>query len=368
MKISILIVDNVNKITCSVSRACDPKSGFLCYQSQGFEMAEEESLAKGRPQRRNAGNRMSKLIDDEQEADDFYKTAFGGFEEESGDDEFDKDDEEDVDIVDSDFSASEDDEVIEQEDDEPKRKRKKVIVKPYRQPKPETSEPKEKAAPKPKAKTPREGLRKSTRTLTVSKAEELKQRQHEEKQKRSKQQQPKPKAPPGMRRLTQEELLAEAKITEEHNLASLAAYQRLEADRKKTKIQKVTYKGPLIRYCSLSMPVVDIHEPIVKVDENDKDEEDTKPNYDATKRCSRNFLIFTDAKNFPDKYFPVKKVKPPQRKYCPVTGLPARYRDPLTGLPYSNAQAFRYIRERYVMQMQEVKDKEGTENDTKKRK
>lgn len=332
-------------------------------------MAEEENLSKSRPQRHNAGNRMSKLIDDEQEVDDFYKTAFGGFEEVSGDEEFDENDEEDVDVVDSDFSNSETDEVIDQDDDEPKRKKKKVFIKPYRQPNPEDSIPKEKATPKPKEKTPREGLRKSTRTLTVSKAEELKQRQYEEKEKRSKQKQPiKPKAPPGMRRLTQEELLAEAKITEEHNSASLAAYQRLEADRKKTKIQKVTFKGPIIRYCSLSMPVLEIHEPIVRVDENDKDEEDTKPNYDPAKRCSRNFLIFTEPKNFPEEYFPVKKVKAPQRKYCPVTGLPARYRDPLTGLPFSNVQAFRYIRERYVMQKEEMKEKGGVENETRKRK
>lgn len=315
---------------------------------------------------------MSKMIEDEQEVDDFYKTAFGGFEEESGDEEFEKDEDEDVDIVDSDFSLSETDEVVDQDEDEPKRKRKKVIIKPYRKPKPESEEEKPKKAPKPKkfginAAAPREGLRKSTRTLTVSKAEELKQKQHEEKEKRNKQKQQKFKAPPGMRRLTQEELLAEAKITEEENLASLAAYQRLEADRKKTKIVKVTHKGPLIRYCSLSMPVVEIHEPILKVDEIEKDEEDSKVSVDSSKRCSRNFLIFTDAKSFPDAYFPNKKVKYPQKKYCPVTGLPAQYRDPLTGLPYANAQAFRYIRESYVMQMEEMKDKGGVESETRKR-
>jgi vacuolar protein sorting-associated protein 72 len=308
------------------------------------------------------------MIEDEQDVDDFYKTAFGGFEEESGDEAFEKDDEEDVDVVDSDFSNSETDEVIDQDEDEPKRKRKKVVIKAYREPKPETEEAQPRETPKPKRITPREGLRKSTRSLTVSKAEELKQKQHEEKEKRSKQKQHKFKAPPGMRRLTQEELLAEAKITEEENLASLAAYQRLEADRKKTKIQKVTYKGPLIRYCSLSMPVVELHEPILKVDEIDKDEEDSKVSVDSSKRCSRNFLIFTDAKNFPESYFPIKKVKHPQRKYCPVTGLPARYRDPLTGLPYANAQAFRYIRESYVMQMAEMKEKGVTESEPRKRK
>ena len=80
-------------------------------------------IASTREQRRNAGNLMSKLIEDEQDVDDFYKTAFGGFEEESGDEQYDTE-EEIEDVVDSDFSMSETDEVIDEGiDDEPKRKR-----------------------------------------------------------------------------------------------------------------------------------------------------------------------------------------------------------------------------------------------------
>lgn len=43
----------------------------------------------GRERRANAGNRMSKLLDEEEECkDDFYKTSYGGFEEEADDNEF----------------------------------------------------------------------------------------------------------------------------------------------------------------------------------------------------------------------------------------------------------------------------------------
>ena len=106
----------------------------------------------------------------------------------------------------------------------------------------------------------------------------------------------------------------------------------------------------------------------VKVDGSDDKEEGTKSEtLDAVKRCCRNFLIFTDAKSFPEAYFPTKKPRCAQRSYCPVTGLPARYRDPLTGLPYFNAQAFRYIREKYALQAKETKEKGEDNADTEQR-
>ncbi|CAH3144564.1 unnamed protein product [Pocillopora meandrina] len=318
-----------------------------------------ESLIVGRETRRNAGNLMSKLIADEQEVDDFYKTAFGGFEEESGDEKY-STEEEEADVVDSDFSVSETDEVIDdQGDDEPVKKRKKQFIKPYKAPKKDTA-PSKATNKEPEVKkrksfedAPREGVRKSTRALTVERAEATKNRFKLEKEKKNLLKKKQPKKFLDMRRLTQEELLAEAKITEEENVASLQAYQQLEADKKKTKIQKVALKGPIIRFHSLSMPVVEVSEPLVKVDDN----EDEEVNVDSTKRCCRNFLIFTDAKNFPSAYFPTKKLKVPHRTYCPVTGSPARYQDPVTGLPFANAQAFRCIRERYAMQAEEMKGK-----------
>ncbi|CAH8632408.1 unnamed protein product [Schistosoma mattheei] len=62
---------------------------------------------------------------------------------------------------------------------------------------------------------------------------------------------------PEVRRLTQEELLAEAKITEEINRRSLARYQRLEIEKKKARIQKTVNSTPMIRYHSFTVPIIE---------------------------------------------------------------------------------------------------------------
>ena len=48
----------------------------------------DPSLAESRPRRARAGRNIGKLIDQEQDGDDFYKSAYGGFEEESADEEY----------------------------------------------------------------------------------------------------------------------------------------------------------------------------------------------------------------------------------------------------------------------------------------
>ena len=45
-------------------------------------------MAAERPQRANAGRNMGKLLEQEMEKDEFYTTAYGGFDEASGDDEY----------------------------------------------------------------------------------------------------------------------------------------------------------------------------------------------------------------------------------------------------------------------------------------
>lgn len=55
---------------------------------------------------------------------------------------------------------------------------------------------------------------------------------------------------------TQEELLEEAKITEEENLQSLEKYQRLENEKKTRRTVKKVFSGPMIRYHSLKMPIL----------------------------------------------------------------------------------------------------------------
>ena len=45
-------------------------------------------MAAERPKRSNAGNRMGKLVKQEINQDEFYTTAYGGFDEASGDEEY----------------------------------------------------------------------------------------------------------------------------------------------------------------------------------------------------------------------------------------------------------------------------------------
>merc|ERR1712121_373522 len=82
-------------------------------------------MASDRPKRSNAGNRMSKLIEEQaeeqdNEADEFYKTTYGGFEEDEEDNDYEEEEAEE-DIVDSDFSLSEHDEEEEGSDEESKK-------------------------------------------------------------------------------------------------------------------------------------------------------------------------------------------------------------------------------------------------------
>ena len=81
--------------------------------------------------------------------------------------------------------------------------------------------------------------------------------------------------------------------------------------------------------------------------------------------CCRNFIEFTDTKNFPKQYFPNMKVKYPEKPTCVVTGRPAKYKDPATGLPYATIEAFKYIRQH----RKRLKEKlSNTKTDKRKRK
>ncbi|KAK6467076.1 vacuolar protein sorting-associated protein 72-like protein [Huso huso] len=224
------------------------------------------SVAESRAQRKTAGNLMSKLLDAEEE-DEFYKTTYGGFNEESGDDEYKSDQSASEDEVDSDFDIDEGAEPdSDQEESEPKRKRR-VVTKAYK-------EPLKAAKPNPKARKAwaqpsgsekvkeekrepfelqgdvgenRKSVRQSTTEHTRLTYLRLQERQVQPRRR---------KGPHHDRPLTQEELLAEAKITAEINLRSLENYERLEADKKKQVHKKRRCDGPLVRFHSVLTPLV----------------------------------------------------------------------------------------------------------------
>jgi len=320
---------------------------------------------------------MARLLEAEDE-DDFYKTTYGGFTEEA--DDIDYESEGSVkDVVDSDFDIDENDELKSdgEDDDEKRRKRKRggVMTKAYKEPakkpKPKTSDD------KPKVKKPR--VKKETgpaamqiysstaggkRALRKTTAEQTKETEsmrvnRENKAKMMKDIAAK-KNVSEVRRLTQEELLAEAKITEEINLQALETYQRMELERKKARVTKQVYKGPTIKYQSVTMPLIEEipGETEINVDEETAENQtDIKKlggvsNLKPNEKCSRTFIVFTEEKTF-KKVFPQKRAKAPIKQYCPVTRLPAKYFDPITQTPYANAQAFKILRDAYAQHQSE---------------
>ncbi|KAL1124555.1 hypothetical protein AAG570_001179, partial [Ranatra chinensis] len=206
---------------------------------------------------------------------------------------------------------------------------------------------------------------------------------------------------------TQEELLAEAKITEQENIKSLEKYQKMELEKKKCRVVKKVFTGPIIRYYSLSMPIiedvtVDVESKDVSNVEVVKAEDvegsgcwDTAQSMDVSEcsapeastvkdevevstsvvevsdikmetdvntcsggiapteaRCERTFITFSDENTF-RQVFPVRKPpEVPVPKICPFTRQVAKYFDPVTECAYSNVHTFKILREAYYTQME----------------
>ncbi|CAB0017949.1 unnamed protein product, partial [Nesidiocoris tenuis] len=160
---------------------------------------------------------------------------------------------------------------------------------------------------------------------------------------------------------TQEELLEEAKITEQENLKSLEKFYQMESEKKKIRPTKKVFTGPTITFSSMTMPLIE-EIPISDDDEPRRDvthqssggslishpefifDDDgvvgleVEIAYDAVepveikpkevktksvvtdKKCARTFLTFSNEEEF-RKAFPIRKppkVKPPQT--CVFTG------------------------------------------------
>merc|ERR1719319_1133678 len=277
------------------------------------------------------------------------------------------------DEVDSDFSIDENDEPrSDNEEDESSRKKLKrgagVQTKAYKEPKQKPSKPVAKISPSDYGRKP---TRASTALKTSETIKKIKKRDAISRKKKLKLK----KVNKEYRKLTQEEILEEAKLTEQVNLASLSKYveMELEAKRRACQTGKRIVHGPAVRYQSVTMPRV---EPKVDV----KEEEDVKPetamDCDAddvfekkppleeidTKPSSqgRTFISFTDDDTMKSN-FSKSSYKIPSVKTCPITRLPAKYFDPVTQLPYANLQAFKILREAYYQQLELKGDRNDPE-------
>ncbi|CAL8293414.1 unnamed protein product [Merluccius merluccius] len=328
------------------------------------------NLAVAREPRTTAGNRMSKLLDAEEE-DDFYKTTYGGFNDESGDDEYHGEHSDTEDEVDSDFDIDEGDEPDSDQEDDAPRKKSRVVTKAYKEPikvaKPKPKKPAEEQKKQEKTKVElkrkipvefedfaetRKSVRQSTSEHTRKTNLRLQERQDAPRRRRGAHRD---------RPLTQDELLAEAEITAEANIRSLENYERLEADKKKHVHKKRRFDGPTIRYHSVLMPLVShsiLKEENVDVEGLDQDVPPTTSTHPAASSgqpagpgglCSRTYITFSDDEALEAAFPPQAQVsiQPPVQEVCPVTHKAALYRDPVTDIPYANARAFRIIREAY---------------------
>lgn len=376
-------------------------------------------IAVDRERRSNAGSRMAKLLNEEEE-DEFYLNTYGGFTEE--DEDIDYESESSVeDIIDSDFadeadsSTSEHDDVPDEEDEEGRKRRhsNRVITKGYKEPKRAKLTQKQQqqdSKSEKKTTTPTTESQSKTSLVKDQSVSSVKSSDSSSTYERSKLRAStlqssadtesgtnrkrlaslenssairrkallaeiaQRKNVPEVRRLTQEELLAEAKITEEINRRSLARYQRLEIEKKKARIQKSVHSTPMIRYHSFTVPIIEEQPNIygVYVD-SEMDSIRAGPIItDDSARCSRNLITFASeaclracmpktATNLPEPGDPAPLLPSAAASYsrlqrpmriCPISGLPARYLDPLTLTPYANLSAFRVLRRLYAIHLE----------------
>jgi vacuolar protein sorting-associated protein 72 len=125
-------------------------------------------------------------------------------------------------------------------------------------------------------------------------------------------------------RLTQQQLLEEAARTEVENKRSLELLLMLQEERKRERVRVATLQAPRIVWRSSSRGV----------------RRDAQGNALDPVRQS---LSFTMTSRVPQV---INATAPPlpQRAICTITGLPAKYRDPRTGVPFRTPEAFQVIR------------------------
>ncbi|KAK1402973.1 SWR1 complex subunit 2 [Heracleum sosnowskyi] len=289
----------------------------------------EQRVFLDRASRTTRGKRLTKLVDDEIEEDEQFWNQ-DALKEEVEDTNY-QEEGEAADVFDSDFDEDEpdQDEAAENEPDDrvrtrkrliypghpvsKKKQKKKVISALQRDPRNEQTHGRSTDS-KPEDMTDdlevERSVRKSTRTSVIV-------RQAERDAIRAAVQATmkpiKRKKEGEEKRMTQEEMLLEAAQTEIMNLRNLErVLAREEEVKKRAVVHKAVYSGPQIRYLS-------------------------------KEGCS--YLEFRNGASFRSEV-PATSIPYSQKAVCAVTGLPAKYRDPKTGLPYATKEAFKIIRER----------------------
>nr|XP_028961247.1 SWR1 complex subunit 2 isoform X2 [Malus domestica] len=288
-----------------------------------MEVPKDEPLAVflDRTSRATRGKRMTKLLDEEIEEDEmFWNQEALKEDEDDGNyeaepevaDEFDSDFDEDEPDPDEGAENNDADERVRtkkrliypgKQSSKKKKKKKKVISELESKDGNEKSSHPEQHQDAPEEAEVERTVRKSTRTSVVVRQAErdairaaLQATMKPIKRKKEGEE----------KRMTQEEMLLEAAQTEIMNLRNLErVLAREEEVKKRAIVHKAVYTGPQI----LSF----------------QSEISTAP------------------------------VPYPEKAVCAVTGLPAKYRDPKTGLPYATKEAFNIIRQRFLQESGRVR-------------
>ncbi|XP_078434199.1 DNA binding protein SWC2 [Wolffia australiana] len=289
---------------------------------------EEEHGFLDRTSRSTRGKRMTKLLDEEIDEDEQFWNQ-DALKEDENDDNY-EEEQEVIDEYDSDFNDDEPEpgEEVKDEGDErektkkklifpgklaskkkKKKKEKKVEVKPAPEEEPLTLEI------EPEVQEAFDGtdriVRKSTRTSVIVRQAErdairaaLQATMKPIKRKKEGEE----------KKMTQEEMLLEAAQTEIRNLRNLERVLAMEEEvKKRAVVHKEVYSGPCVRYVS---------------------------------RDGNTFLELINGASFQSELCTAAPPYP-EKAVCVVTGLPAKYRDPCTGLPYATLDAFKSLRERF---------------------
>ncbi|WPT12904.1 SWR1 complex subunit 2 [Picochlorum sp. SENEW3] len=271
------------------------------------------------PQRTTRGKKVGALaIPEDDDADeDFWNQEFFADEEQ---DEAYETESEPEDKFDQDFLDSEDEDEEDGEDNEAQAQAmepKKKILKPpgYKKQvrkKPPGSQPTKKVHIVDKGVVIPPERTMSVRNSTRRKVEDAKEMRKIQEGLKSK----KSFKPVVHKQLTQAELLAEAARTEIENIRSLQYLEAVEEENKKrANATKSKYIGPMISFKSIK----------------------NGEGYEQSSIEVRNMKT-------PEYLEQQVAPPPPEKPICPITKLPAKYRDPVTGQPYATLEAFKKLR------------------------
>lgn len=131
-------------------------------------------------------------------------------------------------------------------------------------------------------------------------------------------------------KLTPLELMQEAAFTELINKRSLEALEKLENERVNEIVNRKS--------------VFDPDERIIRFKQTNKNGQ-----FQST-------FMFPSADHYPKNFntkISKKEAQRFQQPICPITGKPAKYRDPLTQQPYADKEAFKILREKYFQKEEE---------------